>query len=340
MPSEPAAPPKANRQPSIADTFERLLVAEDIDASFATLEATIDPTDFGSPEPAAVAATDLAEVSALFAQLAANHVRPVRDFVLDLRWSDATADWLAICRPALQSLRRAAEKLDLRDVCRALEQVSAALDNALLSGNTSVAGTHREAILARYDELAQIMPEAFALDLDRTQRESIILRSLLLQVPGVKKITLDKMYAAGLSTLEAMLVATPADIATTIGIPDALAGQIIERFRAYRDQVKATVPDAERTHERERLESLVGVLRQQNEAYERASQSWTREADENRKTLRKARAQTMLDIQVELARLGEVDRVANLEKLPFEAKVAALEAFLEEARSTLTLPQS
>ena len=52
----------------------------------------------------------------------------------------------------------------------------------------------------------------------------------------------------------------------------------------------------------------------------------------SKKELRKAREQTLLDIQVALARLGEVDRLTQLERLPFEKKLAHLESFLEEAR--------
>jgi hypothetical protein len=170
------------------------------------------------------------------------------------------------------------------------------------------------------------MPQAFALDLDRNQREAVIMQSLLLQVRDVKKVTLDKMYAAGLTTLEAMFLATPGDIAATTGIPEALAARIVERFSTYHEQVKTTVPDATRAQERQRIAALMSRLRGEHEEYARASESWSRDASERKKELRKARAQTLLDIQVELARLGQ------LERLPFEKKLAHLESFLEEAR--------
>jgi hypothetical protein len=73
-------------------------------------------------------------------------------------------------------------------------------------------------------------------------------------------------------------------------------------------------------------------LRREHDDYERASASWTREAGDQKKELRKAREQTLLDIQVELARLGEVERLAKMERLPFEMKLSHLESFLEEAR--------
>ncbi len=117
------------------------------------------------------------------------------------------------------------------------------------------------------------MPKAFALDLDRNQRGAIILQALLLQVPDVKKVTLDKMYAAGLTTLEAMFMATAGDIAATSGIPSELAERIVERFRSYREQVKTTVPDATRARERERVAELTSRLRRENEEHERASES-------------------------------------------------------------------
>jgi hypothetical protein len=129
-----------------------------------------------------------------------------------------------------------------------------------------------------------------------------------------------------------MLLATPGDVASTTGIPETLAAHIVDRFREYRDQVRSAVPDATRAHERERIAELTTRLRREHYEYELASQGWTREADEKKRELRRARAQTLLDIQVVLARLGEVDRLKEIERLPFERKLAHLESFLEEAR--------
>ncbi|HLK41168.1 MAG TPA: hypothetical protein VKU41_30665 [Polyangiaceae bacterium] len=329
-PTAPEMAPPSGGVASISDTFERLLSAEDLDAGFASLER-----EAGTAGPQGghgVAAIDLAEVRSLFEQLAANHVRQVRDFMIDLRWSEATIDWLPICEPAMRSLRRAADKLELGDLCGALDRFADALSGAHAAGERTIGGTRRETLLARYEELSALMPQAFALDMDRTQREAVILQSLLLQVPEVKKVTLDRMYAAGLTTLEAMFLATPGDIAATTGITVSLATRIVERFRNYRDQVKTTVPDATRAQERQRVAELTARLRREHDEYERAAEAWSRDAADKKKELRKARAQTLLDIRVELARLGEVQRLDELERLPFDKKLTHLEAFLEEAR--------
>ncbi|HEY1693304.1 MAG TPA: helix-hairpin-helix domain-containing protein [Polyangiaceae bacterium] len=311
---------------SIADTFEKLL-ASDLDLGFEAMEK-----EPGSSPHIDVSLTDLAEVRSLFAQLAANHVRQVRDFMIDLRWSDATVDWIGICDPALKSLRRAADKLELGELCAALDLFSETLAKARAPGARTIEGSGRESILECYKELAEVMPQAFALDMDRSQREAVILQSLLLQVPDVKKVTIDKLYAAGLTTLEAMLLATPGDVAATTGIDEALATRIVERFREYREQLKAAHPDATRAQEREKVSELTARLRREHEDFEAVAKGWSREAEEKKKELRKARAQTLLDIQVVLARLGEVERLKEIERLPFDKKLVHLEAFLEEAR--------
>jgi hypothetical protein len=333
---EPAAPPSVRPMApemtasegvaSIAGTFERLL-STDVDQGFEALER-----DPGSSPKIDVLLTDLAEVRSLFAQLASNHVRQVRDFMIDLRWNEATVDWVGICEPALRSLRRAADKLEFAELGEALDRFSAALSAAEGNGSRTIEGEPRATLLRVYEELSAVMPQAFALDLDRTQREAVILQSLLLQLPDVKKVTVDKLYAAGLTTLEAMLLATPGDVAATTGIDEALAARIVGRFREYKEQVRKAVPDATRAHEREKVAALTARLRREHFAFEEAASAWTREADAQRKELRKTRAQTLLDIQVVLARLGEVDRVKEIERLPFDRKLVHLESFLEEAR--------
>jgi hypothetical protein len=282
--------------------------------------------------------TDLGEVRSLFAQLAANHVRPVRDFLMDLRWGEATVEWIDVCEPALKSLRSAADKLDLTELCTALDAFAAAMSATKSAGTRMIEGDRRAALLVSHEKLAELMPQAFALDRERSQRESVILQSLLLQVPGVKKVTTDKLYAAGLTTLEAMLLANPGDIATTTGIDPALATRVVARFREYHAQVRSRVPDATHAPERARIAELASRLRREHDQHEAAARGWSPEASEKKKELRDARTRTLLEIQILLARLGEVERLKELERLPFEQKLTQLESFLEEARNKYVTP--
>ena len=47
---------------------------------------------------------------------------------------------------------------------------------------------------------------------------------------------------------------------------------------------------------------------------------------------RTARAEALLQVKVLLARLGEVDRLGKIERLPFERKIEHLEEYLREAK--------
>jgi hypothetical protein len=320
---------------SIAETFERLLM--DVDAGFESLERDTDRGLDALAEPVLLA-TELEEVRQLFAQLAANHMRQVRDFMIDVKWGEAAVEWIAICQPAVTSLRRAAEKLDLPDLVVALDAFAEGLALAQTTGARVLEGEERDLLLARYEALGAMLPAAFALDMDRSQREAVILQSLLLQVPDVKKVTIDKLYSAGLTSLEAMLLASADDIVATTGIPQATAASIVTHFREYHEQNRQSSPDATRARERETIACLVSRLKSEHTEYEQVAEDWSREARDRKKELRAARARTLLDLNVLLARLGEVETLRELERLPFDKKIPFLATFLEEARRKYVAP--
>jgi hypothetical protein len=320
----------SNESSSLADTFTALL--NDVDGSFGSLEMRKgDSMRPGAQHPGHLSTAALAEVRELFAELAAGHMRQVRDFMIDVKWGEATRDWAGICEPAVRSLHRAAEKLELAELCTTLDEYHAALRRVAASEGRVIAGEPRDKLVTSYDRLLELMPQAFALETDRAQRESVILQSLLLQIPDVRKVTIDKLYAAGLTSLEVMFAAKPDDIAATTGIPRGLAERIVERFRSYRRELGAAVPDATRTAERNRVAALVKDLRALHEEYERLGEQWSPMANARKKDLRRARDSTLLEAKVLLARLGEVERLSAIERQPFTGKIRELEKFLEDA---------
>jgi hypothetical protein len=306
----------------------------DVDASFGSLQIrkgdSQRPPALKDPNQQ-LSNAGLSDVRELFEQLAANHMRQVRDFMMDVKWGEATSGWVGVCEPALRSLKRAAEKLELKELCQALDDYGAALEIVGGREAMTIAGEARDLLIASYDRLLEIMPHAFALDSDRTVREAIIVQALLLQIPGVRKVTIDKLYAAGLTSLEVMFAAKADDVESTTGISRILAERIVEKIQAYRKELKNVVPDASRTNERDRLAALARELRRQHVEYEQAAAGWSEEAEAKKKYLRHARDESLLRIKVILARLGEVERLAAIERLPFQKKIEKLEAFLEEA---------
>jgi hypothetical protein len=274
---------------------------------------------------------DLTEVRTLFGQLATNHMRQVRDFLIELRWGPAPATWVAVCEPSVDSLKRSAEKIEFEALVCGLEQLSAAMRGVDVATTTVIDGADRERILAAHASLEIVLPETFALDGTRSQREAAILHALLSQIPDVHKVTIDKLYAAGLTTLETMLLATTEDLVATTAIPELLAERIVDRFRDYREEMASAAVDETRARERETIASLVAELGRQNDEFDRAAAAWTNEAIQRKKDVLLARGQTMLAIDLHLARLGEIALVRELERLPFSLKVRTLRSFLADA---------
>jgi hypothetical protein len=338
----PAPEPFAAEQDgseSIAQTFDRLL-GNEVDSRFGEMK-------LGSGRPPKMGELDdsgsLAEVRELFEQLASNHVRPVREFVIDLRWGEASREWIAICASAVDSLQRAAQKLTLSDLETALQEFGRALQLQAAQAadpadaNAILEGGPRDGILVAYDRLVEILPKAFALDMDRAQRESLIVQSLLLAVPDVHRVTIERLHAAGLNGIAMLADARPRDIADAAGISAKLAERIVEAFRAYRDDRHAHLPDAMHARERAKVQALVTELESHHHAFELVAESWSREASAEKARLRRARHKTLMEINVVLARIGEIALLRTLEMVPFERKLDGLRGYLKEAETSFSL---
>ena len=275
---------------------------------------------------------DLAPVRDLFAELAANHMRHVRDFMIDVKWGEVTRDWIHICVPPVRTLARAAKHLELVELERALLGLGDELDAANAAGGQMLDAGEKQGLLDAYASLVDLLPQAFALDGDRTQREAVIVQALLLQVPDVRKVTIDKLHAAGLTSLSILFAANAADIAHVAGIQDVLAARIVERVQAYRAELQTASPQDARAAEREKLATLSGQLETHHVAYEAAATGWTAEAKAKKRDSFRAREEKWLEISVLLARFGEVNRLQGIEKSPFSQRIAQLGDYLEEAR--------
>lgn len=275
---------------------------------------------------------DLTPVRELFSELAANHMRHVRDFMIDVKWGEVTRDWIHICVPPVRTLRRAAQHLELMELGDALERLGVELDTANATGGQMLDASEKQRLLDAYGELVAILPQAFALDRDKTQREAVIVQALLLQVPDVRKVTIDKLHAAGLTSLSVLFGANANDIAHVAGIPHALAARIVERVEQYRDELKSSSPQDARAAERDKLATLTATLKEEHGAYEEAGNAWGPEAKAKKRDHFRRREEIWLEISVLLARFGEVDRLQGIEKVPFSQRITQLGDYLEEAR--------
>jgi hypothetical protein len=267
------------------------------------------------------------EVRELFVALAANHMRPLRDVMIGLKWGDALSSPAAICSPVVTSLMKAASEMGFAELTQGLGTFAGVLSDKA-AGEGALDAAARDAVLTAYAKLSTQMPDVFALEGEQGRREAVIVHALLRQIPGVSHLALQRVYAAGLANLDVMLLADPDGIASTTGIDRSLASRIVDKFQAYKRETREAA--ASREKERERLAGLAADLRRVHESHERAASGWTADAAEAKKRLRLERNEVFMQVKVLLARLGELERLRELETMSFQTRVDRLEAFLRE----------
>jgi hypothetical protein len=293
----------------------------------------IEPYASETTKPGVSTVEDLAEVRRVFNEVAAIHVSQVRDVMLELSYGDAAPAWIESTQPALRSLRTMAAQMDLIDLCQALDDFCVAVDTAV-GGRARITDDAKAELLRRYQRLIDLIPQAFELDAERDRREPIIVESLLYQIEGVEKRTIEKLFAVGLHRLDALMRATGEEIAVVAGLRQDLSEAIVEQFRTYRSGASSALAAPDPLAERRQLGDLLIMLSVQNDDYAHHATKWTDEARVRKREARKQREQVFQRIKVALARLGERDQLARLEKMTFDERIAALDRYLSAAIPT------
>jgi hypothetical protein len=286
--------------------------------------------DPGEPAHGVSTVEDLAEVRRVFSEVAVIHVAQVRDVMLELRYGDAEPSWIESTQPALRSLRTMAAQMELADLCNALDEFCAGVD-AAVSGRARIDDDAKAELLRRYQRLIELIPQAFELDAERDRREPIIVEALLYQIAGVEKRTIEKLFAVGLHRLDALMRATADEVEVVAGLRQDLAEAIVEQFRTYRIGASAALSAPDPLAERRHLGDLLIMMSVQNDELTHAATKWTDDARARKHEARKHREQAFQRIKVALARLGERELLARLEKLPFDERIATLDRYLSAA---------
>ena len=219
----------------------------------------------------------------LFTAMAGTHARPIKDFLLELLVGATSKQWLDVARPAAQSIHKAATELGQPELVAALGSFNEALESAAKGFGTKVEGAERDGIIKAHAALSAALPQAFDLVKERDQREPLVVRHLLLQVPGVHKVTIDKLYAAGLASLDALCRSSIDDLVQLGRLEREGADAILSRFRQYWNERAAQPVHKTEEKARKKLATLLEQLGLAHEAFQRA------EADEDREKKRDAR---------------------------------------------------
>jgi hypothetical protein len=252
--------------------------------------------------------------------------------MLELRGSEsAPADWARDAGASLRTLRGMAAKLDDAALLEALDGLLDLLERAQLENLPRIDGSLREELLRAYAVLRAHIPAAADPDYELGRRDPLLVEQILLQVNGVQLTTLRKLHAAGWTTSESFLRRTQDELARSTGMDAALAERIMAAFRTFRAQFATLVPAPARSEEMRLLAALLEELRMHQARFEQASARFGDDDLRERREQRVARARSVRGIYALLARLGELERIAALERAPFQAKISELTAFLSSA---------
>ena len=285
------------------------------------------PARSSTPRHNVYTPADLAAVRATFEDLSVVYVRPLRNMMIDLKWGEPVAVWLDLARPALKSLRKMADQVELTDLVKAIDGFSAALDKAVQGSGQSLETT-RDVLLAAYAPLAKAMPKAFELDGERDRREPIIVQSVLRQVSLLEPLMVQRLYAVGLGRLDTLLKATAEEIAVVADLPGPVAAAVVGKVQELRRGADGA---ADVANTRRAVQPLVRSLESIQHSYEKAAAGWSVTAVTTKRRHRKEREQAFLQIKVTLARAGEVDLVQRIDTMSYARRIDELERYLREA---------
>lgn len=331
--SRTGKPLPVRRSPSGSITVrktEELDLGDELDAAFDGAKVSGDAV--AGPGTMQSTADVMQELRRLFGEIASHHTAQIRDFIVELTRGPTSKQWAEICAPSLDSIRRAADGIAHPELSATLLRFEKALDDTRRGdGGAMISGERRTGLLEAYAELTKILPEAFDLERHRGRRDPIIIHILLDQVPGLTTLARDRIYAAGLSTLEVFFAAKPDEFAAATGVPPGLSQRVVERFAAYRASRAERAERAQHSAEREHLADLVQQLQARQQDFRKAELA---ESIRDKRRLRDERASLARQVDLALAHLGEIDLIEEIKRAPVDAKIERVAHFLRQPART------
>ncbi len=312
----PVSPPAAEAalDDAVDAAVDRLLDAAETQADAAVAEAERE-------------ADRRAAAETFHAMVVANAAQ-VRELMFQLSMGRTPRKWALACRPVIAPFLAGARQIELSDLSDALAQLDAALGRAAAEPGAYIRPETASAIEASYGRLSALLPQAFTANDDGDGRRLLLLESLLLQVPAMSRRALNKLYSAGLGSLDRLGGAAAEEISAVAGLDRGLARAVAERVQEF-ERERSRLDSAElRPQARERLRSVLARLRRLQEDFEHAE---LEEAAERKRAARRAREAAAREVDALLAQVGELHLIEELRRCAVRSKITRLESYLEPA---------
>lgn len=265
-----------------------------------------------------------------FRAAAEEPARVLRQTMIAVREGDASPGWVGDAAPALEALLGTAEGLGMTSLSAALEELGRLLPK---SGDTTgvLDAETASRLLERHASLVALAPDLFDLEPDMDRRDDVVVAAFAEQAAGGGPGVYAKLRAARFHRLRALEGGVSVqDLCTATGLGEDAARRVLQRVELFTRDRAASRREPGGDHLRQRLMALTARLRVQHEEFERLGEGWADGDETQRKQRRQARADTYLNVKVLLAAMGELERVATLERRPFQRRVEELESFLDE----------
>ncbi len=276
------------------------------------------------------------EVEKLFLSISGAYLKPVKDFISELKNGTVSKDWIDICLSSLKLIEDAGTKMSYDKVVNIINRFKRLM--LLAKGRNAKYISHgiRAQLLKEYANLSLLLPEVFALSEKHatkgSRKDSIIVTSLLKMIPGVGPVTRNKLILAGMNTLDKFYMATPKDLMAVSGIRFEQAKAIVDKFQEYKKSLRVKT---NMLNQREvslvklatELENLKSVHLKCKEATRKALYSFEYESLKNKLKLK--RQKVMWEINIILAELDEIKMLEDFKRMIYDRRIDRLEEFLE-----------
>ena len=308
-------------------------VADSVDALLDGILAEAGGGSSGGPVVDGVSSqADQAEVQATFAALAGQHLFQLQGLLGEVQLGPTTSAWIGPAQSEVRSLRKMAGAVEAPELTQALTAIDEALEAIRRTGDSMIEGLASARLLEAGAGLRRALPAVFAGENDGHRRQAIIVQALLQQVPDVDDYAIDRIFATGLNRLDRLMLGRAEDIAAATGLPLRLAADVVAHIDAYRKESGGLLAAPDREAELGRLAAAIDELTDVHQAFERASSGWSDEDRTTKRRMRRRREKVYARVRLRLARLGEMDGLGRVERLPYQRKVEELLSFVQQAR--------
>lgn len=236
--------------------------------------------------------------------------------------SGERSEWIGEYREAVDALKQMAKECERAELSSALEVFGEAIaTETLKTGELELA----------YQVLLDLEPGLFDYRSDREERESVVVDSLLRRATGFHYTALKRLAEARLTTLAAFADLSVKDLSKKAALEAGVATKIKDTVERYRGANRSPLSSPRPLEDLKQLKDSFVAFRTKHRAFEQIELNWSVDASTIKNELRQARAVAFLSVRLVLARLGELEQLARLERLPFKDRVEHLGNFLRVA---------